>query len=107
LALSARQPGAEITSGKARGDAIAPSLPGRFALRSERTVTWAKLEALQVPTLLITGDADLYTPPSVLRMFAKRMSFAEWAVIPETGHSSYWENPEVFNAAVVAFLDRH
>jgi pimeloyl-ACP methyl ester carboxylesterase len=106
LALSARQPGAETTSGKARGNDIAPSLPGRFALRSERTVTWAKLEALQVPTLLITGDADLYTPPSVLRMFAERMGFAESAVIPETGHSSYWENPEVFNATVLAFLGK-
>jgi hypothetical protein len=33
-------------------------------------VTWAKLEIPKVPTLLLTGDADLYTPPSVLRMFA-------------------------------------
>jgi pimeloyl-ACP methyl ester carboxylesterase len=69
-------------------------------------VTWAKLEALQVPALLITGDADLYTPPSVLRMFLERMKTAEWAIIPETGHSSYWESPELFNAAVLAFLGK-
>jgi pimeloyl-ACP methyl ester carboxylesterase len=70
-------------------------------------VTWAKLEALKVPTLLITGDADLYTPPSVLRMFAARMPHAETAIIAETGHSSYWENPQAFNAAVLAFIRKH
>jgi pimeloyl-ACP methyl ester carboxylesterase len=62
---------------------------------------------VQVATLLITGDADLYTPPSVLRMFVERMKSAESAVIPESGHSSYWERPESFNAAVVAFLRKH
>jgi pimeloyl-ACP methyl ester carboxylesterase len=70
-------------------------------------VTWDKLAALKVPTLFITGDADLYTPPSVLRMFTARMREAESAVIPETGHSSYWENPEVFNRTVLAFVRKH
>jgi pimeloyl-ACP methyl ester carboxylesterase len=60
-----------------------------------------------MPTLLVTGDADLYTPPSVLRMFAQRMPHAEVAIIPETGHSSYWENPAVFNATLLAFLQKH
>ena len=79
----------------------------RFALKPERAVTWARLEALAVPTLLIAGDADLYMPPSVLRMFTARMRGAEWAVIPETGHSSYWENPEAFNRIVLAFMAKH
>jgi pimeloyl-ACP methyl ester carboxylesterase len=70
-------------------------------------VTWAKLETLKIPTLLLTGDADLYTPPSVLRMFTARMRHAESAIIAETGHSSYWENPDVFNNAVLTFIARH
>ena len=107
LELSGRQPGTAIATARAQDTSIAPARPERFALRSERTVTWAKLEALQAPTLLITGDADLYMPPSVLRMFLEHMKNAEWAIIPETGHSSYWENPEVFNARVLAFLARH
>jgi pimeloyl-ACP methyl ester carboxylesterase len=60
-----------------------------------------------VPTLLITGDADLYTPPSVLRMFIAHMKDAESAIIPESGHSAYWENPEVFNRTVLGFIGRH
>jgi len=70
-------------------------------------VTWAGLESLKIPALLLTGDADLYTPPSVLRMFTARMPQAESAVIAETGHSSYWENPQAFNATVLAFLRKH
>ena len=55
----------------------------------------------------MTGDADLYMPPSVLRMFLAHMHAAEWVIIPETGHSSYWENPSPFNTALLAFLSKH
>jgi pimeloyl-ACP methyl ester carboxylesterase len=106
LALSARKPGPETGSGKAQDDSMTLRAD-QFALSSERKVTWAKLEALQVPTLLITGDADLYTPPSVLRMFLAHMKTAEWAIIPETGHSSYWESPDLFNATVLTFLRKY
>src|SRR5207249_12019847 len=36
-------------------------------------ITFAALETIKTPTLLITGDADLYSPPPVLRMFAARI----------------------------------
>ena len=107
LALSARQPGAEMASDKARDGYVTRAGAERFALRPERMVTWAKLEALKVPTLLITGDADLYTPPSVLRMFLAHMHAAESAIIPETGHSSYWESPGSFNDVVLGFMGKH
>jgi pimeloyl-ACP methyl ester carboxylesterase len=35
------------------------------------------------------------------------MRHAESAIIAETGHSSYWENPQAFNSAVLAFLGKH
>lgn len=67
-------------------------------------ITFAALETIQVPTLLITGDADLYTPPSVLRLFAARFPRCESLVIPECGHSAFWEQPEAFNRAVLDFI---
>ena len=94
-----------VSGGEGHG-ASQPANPA-FRMTPERTVTWAKLEALDVPVLLVTGDADLYMPPSVMRMFAARIRGAETAVIPETGHSSYWESPEAFNRAVLAFLAKH
>jgi pimeloyl-ACP methyl ester carboxylesterase len=68
------------------------------------TPTWAKLEAIRQPTLLATGDSDLYVPPSLLRMQARHMPHAAVHVIPEAGHSPYWERPDLFNAILLGFL---
>jgi pimeloyl-ACP methyl ester carboxylesterase len=70
-------------------------------------VTFARLETIKVPTLLLTGDADLFAPPAIMRMFAARVKHAESVVIPEAGHSSYWEQPDAFNRAVLGFLAKH
>lgn len=71
------------------------------------TVTWDKLEKFGVPTLLTTGDADMYTPPSVLRLFKEHMPQAEFVIIQEAGHSAFWESPDEFNRAVLAFIAAH
>jgi pimeloyl-ACP methyl ester carboxylesterase len=60
-----------------------------------------------VPTLLITGGADLYAPPAVLRMFAAHIKGAETLIIPQAGHSAYWEQPDLFNRAVLDFMKKH
>jgi pimeloyl-ACP methyl ester carboxylesterase len=70
-------------------------------------VTFSLLETITVPTLLLTGDADLFAPPAIMRMFAARVRHAESVVIPEAGHSAYWEQPEAFNRAVLDFLGKH
>jgi pimeloyl-ACP methyl ester carboxylesterase len=70
-------------------------------------VTFASLETLATPTLLLTGDADLYAPPAVMRLFAARIRNAESLVIAEAGHSAYWEQPEIFNRAVLDFIRKH
>jgi len=67
-------------------------------------VTWEGLATLKIPVLLVTGDADLYTPPVVMRMFAAGIEGSELAVIPEAGHAPAWERPVLFNATVLAFL---
>jgi pimeloyl-ACP methyl ester carboxylesterase len=70
-------------------------------------VTFALLETMTLPTLLMTGDADMYAPPAVLRMFAAHVKHAESVIVPEAGHSAYWENPEIFNRAVLGFIGKH
>ena len=67
-------------------------------------ITWAALQTIKIPTLLLTGDADLYTPPSVLRLLAARFPKCESAVIPECGHSAFWEQPDHFNRTVLDFI---
>lgn len=70
-------------------------------------ITFASLEQIKVPTLLLTGDADLYAPPAVLRLFAARMKTSETVVLTEAGHSAYWEQPEIFNRTVLGFIRKH
>jgi len=70
-------------------------------------ITFAMLENIQAPTLLLTGDADLYAPPPILKLFSARIKGAETFIIPEAGHSAYWEQPELFNRTVLKFLAKH
>ena len=70
------------------------------------TPTWALLEAIRQPVLLATGDSDLYVPPSLLRMQAQHMPHAEVHIVPEAGHSPYWERPDLFNAILLGFLGK-
>jgi len=67
-------------------------------------VTPEKLETLKVRTLLMTGAADMFTPPSILRMIARHVPDNEVVIVPECGHSSYWEQPKFFNRTVLEFI---
>jgi pimeloyl-ACP methyl ester carboxylesterase len=75
--------------------------------RLANRITEAMLGGLKVPTLVISGAADLATPPSISRMLAARIPGSELVVAPEAGHSVYWEAPEVFNRAVLEFAGKH
>ncbi len=67
-------------------------------------VTWATLEALHLPVLLLTGEADLYSPPPMQEMVSRHLSRVTLVTLPAIGHAPYWEAPDSFNAAVLTFL---
>jgi pimeloyl-ACP methyl ester carboxylesterase len=69
--------------------------------------TFASLATIRIPTLLITGDADLYSPPAVYRLFAERIAGSEITILPEVGHSAYWEKPGEFNRTLLEFLRKN
>jgi pimeloyl-ACP methyl ester carboxylesterase len=80
---------------------------GAAAQTYRNRMTFAMLESIKLPVLLITGDADMYAPPPLLRMFSSRIKGSESLIIPEAGHSSYWEKPDVFNRTVLDFMRKH
>lgn len=84
-----------------------PPGPVMAAQPTRNRITFAMLETLRVPTLLITGGADMFAPPPVLRLFAARIKGSETLIVPEAGHSTYWEQPDVFNRAVLDFIARY
>ena len=57
--------------------------------------------------LLIVGDADLWQPPALMRLFKHNIPNSELVIVPEAGHSVYWERPDAFNSAVLDFFGRH
>lgn len=75
--------------------------------RFANAISAEKLNSIKIPTLLMTGDADLYTPPSLLHMVAAQIPGSEVVIVPDTGHAIYWERPDVFNRAVLDFIGRH
>jgi pimeloyl-ACP methyl ester carboxylesterase len=72
-------------------------------------LTVEQLEAWTLPTMMITGDADSYTPPAMMRIFVSHLKHGNGAgaVIPESAHATYWENPDAYNRAVLAFIRKH
>lgn len=77
---------------------------GAAAQPLRNRVTFALLETIKTPTLFITGGADLYAPPPLLRLFTTRIKNSKSFVIPDVGHSGYWERPDVFNRNVLDFI---
>ncbi len=70
-------------------------------------LTFSLLEGIETPTLLITGGADLSAPPPLQRYYTARIRNSEGLIVPNAGHSTYWEQPETFNRAVLEFIRRH
>ena len=85
----------------------APAGPPAPAQTMRNRLSFSLLETINVPTLLIAGGADLYAPPPVMRLFADRIKGSELVIVPEAGHSAYWEQPEVFNRVVLDFIRKH
>jgi pimeloyl-ACP methyl ester carboxylesterase len=82
------------------------TLPLAGALVQER-VDLDELRSFAVPTLVISGEQDVLFSPDSLREVAALIPGANSYVIPEAGHSSYFENPEAFNRVVENFVGRH
>ena len=75
----------------------------RIGQQPENRIDWKSLSGLQMPVLVIGGDADLYAPPALLRVYAAHIPGATLVIVPEAGHSLYWEAPHVFNANLLSF----
>ncbi len=66
----------------------------------------APLEALAVPTLVITGDEDRVYPAELARRMAQRIPGSELVTLEGCGHLSNLEQPERFNEVLLEFLRR-
>ena len=65
------------------------------------------LPNITVPTLLIWGELDARSPLSVARQFEQAIPNTNLVLIPEAGHVSNLEQPEMFNQTVREFCRAH
>ncbi|WP_370325616.1 alpha/beta fold hydrolase [Euzebya sp.] len=59
---------------------------------------------LDVPTLVISGDTDPFTPRAVAEEMVEGLPQAELLVVPDTSHGAILEEPEVVGDAVLTHL---
>jgi pimeloyl-ACP methyl ester carboxylesterase len=62
------------------------------------------LARIQVPTLLLYGDADVRAPLAVAEDLHRSVPWARLVLLPGAGHATTIEAPEAFNEAVRGFL---
>ena len=70
-------------------------------------MTYARLAAIQTPVLMLTGGADLLSPPSMIKLVADHIPNCRFEVVPEAGHAAFHEDPEVWNKLVLEFIGQH
>jgi 3-oxoadipate enol-lactonase len=63
-----------------------------------------EVERIDVPTLVIHGDADVIVPVENGRMLASRLPNARYVELPGRGHNVQLEDPATINRLVLEFL---
>jgi pimeloyl-ACP methyl ester carboxylesterase len=104
---------------RARGDARFTPIAVEGALRAgprslwqavrqiERVDVSAHLVGLAVPTLILWGDSDNLLPVTNATLLGAAIAGAEVRVVPGGTHNVFFDEAEVVNGAVLAFLRRH
>jgi len=62
------------------------------------------LKDLNLPVLIVTAEADILTPKKDQEYLYKNIKDSNWAIIPEVGHASMYENPSMFTTLITGFF---
>ena len=71
------------------------------------SITYSRLHTMKVPTLVLSGEADLLSPPALMRMLAAHIPTSRFASLADAGHAGFWERPHVWNGLVLEFIGQH
>ena len=82
--------------------------PAAFREQLQRMTTPVeRYAACNIPTLFITSDEDILIWPELSELAHSKVPGARLLRVPAAGHSVYFEQPEVFNREIGAFLRTH
>jgi pimeloyl-ACP methyl ester carboxylesterase len=74
---------------------------------TEEPVTCADVGKIDVPVLLINGDKSARVYRMMMEGIQRCIRHYELIIIPFAAHAMNHANPQVFNAAVLDFMDKH
>ncbi|HZQ75451.1 MAG TPA: alpha/beta fold hydrolase [Burkholderiales bacterium] len=96
--------------GLAHAQRIMAGIPPETYRKAVRMLTTfdrrADLPKIAVPTLLVAGSDDRTAPPAVMQRMAEQIPGAELVLLEGCGHLGPMDQPDAFNAALGAFLER-
>lgn len=58
---------------------------------------------INIPTLLVYGDRDMYTPELGLELH-KAIKKSQFCILPNTSHDVFWEKPELISQIAMDFF---
>jgi 3-oxoadipate enol-lactonase len=77
---------------------------GSLLAMISRTDTTPVLSKINIPTLIICGEQDALTPPSVMKEMFHKINNADFVEINKAGHMTPIESPEEVNKTIQRFL---
>jgi 3-oxoadipate enol-lactonase len=60
-----------------------------------------------IPILFLAAEHDRIVPPAAMEAAHQLVAGSRFALVPDSGHSSYFEQPQRFNQLVEAFFKEH
>ena len=70
-------------------------------------ITYRRLSTIEVPVMILSGDADLLSPPALMRLLSDHIPTSRFVSLPDAGHAAFWERPHVWNGLVLEFISQY
>ena len=85
------------------GDATGQATHADF-LATDRFDVMGRLHEVRLPTLIVGGEDDRWTPPKFQRYFAEHIAGSRLVMFASCGHYPFVEQADAFNAELEKFL---
>lgn len=82
------------------------TITGALNALKNRQETCSFLPQINLPALIICGEQDQVTPPSKSEELHLGIKDSEFYLVPDAGHLSNLEQPEIFTRRLMEFLSR-
>ncbi|MCM3745151.1 alpha/beta fold hydrolase [Sporosarcina luteola] len=68
---------------------------------------WKKLDQIDIPTLVITGEDDIGSTPEMAQQIHEKIAGSELVIVPAMRHMLPVERPDIVNEAIHSFIRKN